>query len=487
LSSLKNRAVKGVIWSVAERFGNQVVQFFIGLVLARLLMPEDYGLMGMLLIFISVAQIFVEGGFSSALIRKNNPTENDYSTVFWFNLLTSLLFYLIIFVSSPYIAAFYREPSLTLLAKVVGLNIILNAFGIIQKTKLTKSLDFKSQAKINIGSLIISGTIGLTAAFYGMGVWALVIQNLFRNGLMNLGFWIQSKWTPSILFSKISFKELFGFGSKLLLSNLINIFSENLYAVIIGKFYHAKSLGFYTRAHQFQKLPVSSIYGAISVVTYPVLSELQHNGDSESLRESFRSMIKLTSFVLFPIMVILGSISEPMISVILTNKWLPSAPILQLICISGSFYPIHAINLDILKVKGRSDLFLILEIVKQVLNILVVYNCYKFGIIGLLTGALVLNIFCLYLNSFFNKILIDYSFFNMLSDLSVIFFISIVTLVIVRSLFLFTNNQYVQLITFPLFGLAFYLLIAYFLKLKEFHSIKTIFENLYKKKRVIAE
>ena len=273
MTTLKDKAIKGVFWGLIERFGNQGIQFIIGLILARLLLPEDYGLIGMILVFISFAQVFIEGGFPTALVRKMDVSKEDYSTVFWFNLIIALFSYILLYFSSPFIAAFFNEPKLVLLTRIVGLNIIVNSFGIIQKTILAKSLNFKSQATINLSSILISGLVGVYFAYNDYGVWALVIQNLSRNLLMSIGYWFNSTWRPLIIFSKESFKALFSFGSKILISSLINAISENLYSIIIGKLYNAKNLGYYTRANQFQKLPVSSIYGAISAVSFPVLSE----------------------------------------------------------------------------------------------------------------------------------------------------------------------------------------------------------------------
>ncbi len=479
MSTLKDRAIKGVMWSAIERFGNQGIQFFIGLLLARLLMPEDYGLIGMLLVFISIAQVFVEGGFSSALIRKREPTTADYSTVFWFNLISALVFYVFIYFFAPFISSFYNEPLLIPLAKVVGLNIIISAFGVIQKTILIKQLDFKSQAKINISSIIISGIIGVIAAWRGYGVWALVIQNLSRNVFISIGFWLQSKWRPKFVFSNASFKELFGFGSKLLASSIINAISENLYAIIIGKLYNAKSLGFYTRANQFQKLPVSSIYGAIGVVTYPVLAELMD--DRIKLRDAYRSMIRMVAFILFPIMVILGAVAEPMVKIILTDKWLPCVPILQILCIIGAFYPLHAINLDILKVKGRSDLFLKLEIIKQILNVTMIIICYRWGVEGLVWGSVALNAVCYYLNAFYSKFIIGYGIKDQLIDLLHPGLVCAFTLIILLSVLKFVHNDWILLFLIPVLGFSSYILISYLFKAEELLKIKEIFTNFIKK------
>ncbi len=479
MNTLKDKAIKGVMWSAIERFGNQGIQFFIGLILARLLMPEDYGLLGMLLVFISFAQVFVEGGFSAALIRKSDPSIKDYSTVFWFNLMASFVFYVIIFFCSPMIADFYEEPLLIPLAKIIGLNIIISAIGTIQKTILTKQLDFKSQAKVNISSIIVSGAIGIFAAWHDYGVWALVIQNLSRNILMNIGFWIQSSWRPKFVFSLKSFKELFGFGSKLLASGLINAVSEHLYAIIIGKLYNAKSLGFYTRANQFQKLPVSSIYGAVGTVTYPVLAELKN--DQVKLREAYRSMIRMVAFILFPIMAILAAVAEPMVHIILTDKWQPCVPILQILCIVGAFYPLHAINLDILKVKGRSDLFLKLEVIKQVLNILMIVICYRWGVMGLVWGSVVLNFVCYYLNAFYSKRIIEYGIMNQMKDLINITFMSSVVFIMLFLLNYIIQNTLLLLFIIPVLGMCLYIALAYILKVDELLKIRHILSGILKK------
>lgn len=483
MSTLKDKAVNGVIWSIAERFGNQGIQFFIGLILARLLMPEDYGLIGMLLVFISLAQVFVEGGFSAALIRKSEPTNRDYSTVFWFNLIVAVVFYVIIFLCSPLISEFYAEPLLAPLAKVVALNIIISAFGIIQKTILTKQLDFKSQAKVNLSSIIISGVIGVVCAWQGLGVWALVVQNLSKNVLMNIGFWMLSNWRPMPVFSERSFKELFGFGSKLLASALINAVSENLYAIIIGKLYNAKSLGFYTRANQFQKLPVSSLYGAIGAVTYPVLAELKN--DKDRLRDAYRSMIRMVAFVLFPVMVILGAVAEPMVKIILTDKWLPCVPLLQILCIVGAFYPLHAINLDILKVKGRSDLFLKLEIIKQVLNVMMILICYRWGVNGLVWGSVVLNVVCYYLNAYYSKFIIGYGIKDQIIDLTKPLLICASTLCILLATLYLVRNEWLLLFLIPLLGVVSYIFINYIFKVEELFKIKEIFLRLFRKIRPV--
>jgi teichuronic acid exporter len=484
LSTLKDKAVKGVMWSAIERFGNQGIQFVIGLILARLLMPEDYGLIGMLLVFISVAQVFVEGGFSSALIRKRIPTQSDYSTVFWFNLVISVACYIVLFFSAPLISIFFEEPKLTALARVVGLNIVINSFGIIQKTRLTKNLNFKSQAKINLISILISGLIGVYFAYTGYGVWALVIQNIGRNFMMNAAFWIAGNWRPEMTFSVSSFRELFGFGSKLMLALLLNTISEQLYAIVIGKFYNSKSLGFYTRASQFQKLPVSSIYGAIGAVCYPVLAELQTN--ETKLKEGYRSMFRLVAFILFPIMVILGVVSKPMIHLVLTDKWLPAVPFLQILCIVGAIYPLNTINIDILKVKGRTDIILKLQVVKQIIYVVMIIICFRWGVMGLVWGEAAVSFIAYYLNTFFSKKLLNYSFTDQLSDLAIFTLISGLMLSFLLVLYHYIEDARFQLFVLPVLGMLLYALLAHIFKVKELAIIKDIARNLLSKRKVVS-
>jgi O-antigen/teichoic acid export membrane protein len=479
LSSLKDKAIKGFFWSLIERFGNQLIQFIIGLILARLLTPNDYGLLGMILIFISLAQVFSEGGFSAALIRKSRIRNIEYSTVFWFNLVISLSSYAILFITAPYISQFFNEPQLNLLVKIVSLNVIINSLAYIQKTILIKELNFKSQAKINLGSILISGLFGVLMAIFGLGVWALVIQTLIRNSIVCVFFWIQSEWKPNLVFSKTAFKNLYAFGSKLMLSSLINVISENLHSIIIGKLFSAKSLGFYTRANQFQKLPVSSIYGAISAVSYPVLSELQ--SDVEKLRSGYRKMIKLIGFVLFPIMAILAAVSDQMIYVVLTDKWMPASEMLKVLCIIGLFYPFHAINLDVLKVKGRSDLFLKLEIIKQFFNVLIILISFGFGIMGLIWGTVVLNVICFIINAWYSDDFINYGMVKQVKDLSVFFVISVFVYGLLYLFNLHFPHPRLYLILAPITGLCIYAFVAYIFKLEERYTIIEIVKKMKKR------
>ena len=308
--SLKKRAVNGVAWSAVERFSVQGLQFIMGLVLARLLLPSDYGLVGMLAIFLAISQTLVDSGFSSALIQKKNRNETDYSTAFFFNIGVGLFFYLILFFTAPLIADFYKISELSSLTKVIGINVFITSLAIVQRAKLTIKLDFKTQAKASLASIFIGGCVGIAMAYKGYGVWALVVQSLLRNGLNTLFLWLLSKWTPKVVFSKASFKELFSFGSKLLGAGLLDTIYRNIYLIIIGKIFSARELGFYTRAKQFQQLPSENITGIIQRVTFPVLSSIQD--DDEKLLKAYRTFIKLSVFVVFPLMIGLAIVAEPL-------------------------------------------------------------------------------------------------------------------------------------------------------------------------------
>jgi teichuronic acid exporter len=298
--TLKQKAAHGVVWSAVERFSAQGVQFVLGLILARLLTPEDYGLIGMLAIFLAVSQTFIDSGFSTALVQKKNRDELDYSTTFYFNIVVALVFYALLFFTAPLIADFYDEPLLQSLTRVVGLTIIINSLGVVQRAKFTINVDFKTQTKASLSSIIISGLVGIYLAYTGFGVWALVVQNLMRRTINVLVLWVISKWHPHKGFSWERFRGLFSFGSKLLLSGLLDTVFQNIYTIVIGKVFSAHTLGFFTRAKQFAAFPSSNITGVIGRVTFPVLSQLQD--DDAKLRSAYTKIIKISALIIFPLM-----------------------------------------------------------------------------------------------------------------------------------------------------------------------------------------
>ena len=365
--SLRHKTIHGVGWSFIDNISNSGITFLVGLVLARLLTPEEYGIMAMIAIFIAISNSIIDSGFSNALIRKTRIERVDYNTVFYFNLTVSILIYVLLHLAAPAISVFFKEPVLLAVIRVIGWVLIINALAIIPRTQFVRNVDFKTQTKVSLISSISSGVIGIGMALGGMGVWSLVGQQLSRQFLNTLFLWVYSKWHPVWEFSMKSFKELFGFGSKLLLSGLLDTIYKNIYYIVIGRFYTSAQLGQYTRAEQFNMIFSSNLTSVVQRVSYPVLSSIQE--EPERLREAYRKVIKITMLITFACMLGLAAVAKPLILILIGEKWLPAVYFLQIICFSGMLYPLHAINLNILQVKGRSDLFLKLEIIKKIIAV----------------------------------------------------------------------------------------------------------------------
>jgi teichuronic acid exporter len=414
--SLKQKTIGGLFWSFIDGFVNQGFQFIVGIILARLLSPREFGLIGMLTIFIAVSQFFVDGGFSYALIRKINCTQNDYSTIFYFNVSVAVLFYILLFAFSAAIASFFDEPQLKSLIQVLSLSLIVNSFSVIQRTILTKEINFKLQTMVSMVASIGSGIIAIWLALAGYGVWSLVALTLSRAFLNTLFLWLWAKWKPVLVFSMESFKELFSFGSKLLVSGLIDTAYRNIYYLIIGKYFSAVELGYYTRADQFQALPSQNLNGLINRVSYPVLSSIQD--DIPKLKLSYQKIIKSTMLITFVLMLGMAAIAKPLILTLIGEKWLPAVVYLQLLCLVGMFYPLHSLNLNMLQVQGRSDLFLRLEIIKKVLAVPTIFIGILIGIKAMIIGMLLLSLIAYYLNSYWSGRFIDYSTWEQVKDIS---------------------------------------------------------------------
>lgn len=383
--------------------------------MARILTPADYGLVGMLAIFIAVSQSLIDSGFSQALIRKQDRSEIDNSTVFYFNIAVGVGLYFILFFCAPLIADFYNEPQLIPITRFIGLSLILNSFAVVQRALLTVSLDFKTQAKASFVGAILSGTIGISMAYTGFGVWAIVWQQISNLATVTILLWILSRWKPIWDYSWKSFRELFGFGSKLLASGLLDTIFKNLYLIVIGKFFKAPDLGYYTRAHQFADFASSNITGIFQRVTYPVLCTIQN--DDIRLTDVYRRLLKTSAFVIFPLMMGLAAVAKPMIISFLTEKWLFSAILIQILCFSQMWYPMHAINLNLLQVKGRSDLFLKLEIIKKIITVIMLCITLPFGLIPMCLGMIVSSIIALVINTHYTGKLIHLGFLRQMKDL----------------------------------------------------------------------
>ncbi|MCQ2104257.1 MAG: MOP flippase family protein [Fibrobacter sp.] len=403
--SLKQKTFKGVIWSAVERFSTQGVQFLFGILLARLLTPNDYGMIAMLTIFMAVSQTFIDSGFGNALIRKPDRNESDKATVFFFNIFMSVACYGIIFLAAPFVAKFYNMEDLSDILRVLAINLIIIAVGSIQRLNLTIDLNFKTLAKVSLSGALVGGTAGLICAYNGFGVWSLVVQQMTTTSFRAILFWTLVRWRPKTFFSKKSFKDMFGFGSKLLASGLLNTVYDNVYDLIIGKVFAAATLGNYTRASHFAQFPSSNITGIFQRVTFPVLSKIQD--DHEKLRKGYLKFLNMATLVVFPLMIGLAALAKPFILLVLTDKWANAILILQIICFPMMWYPVHSINLNMLQVMGRSDLFLKLEIIKKIVGIAILCITVPHGIIAMCFGQWASAAISLVINTYYSGKLLD--------------------------------------------------------------------------------
>jgi len=421
-SALEEKTSKGVRWSFADNVITQGITFLVGIVLARLLSPEDYGLIGIITIFIAISNSIVDSGFSSALIRKKDADGTDYNTVFYTNLGFSAILFIILFLGGPLIADFFGRVELVSLTRVMGAVIVINAFGLIQRTILTKSVDFKRQTKISFAASVVSGLVGIAMAFLGCGVWSLVWQQISRQLLNTVLLWVYNSWHPSCSFSFSSFKSLFGFGWKLLVSGLIDTIWNQIFQIVIGKCYSPQSLGQYTRAQQFSNLFSSNLTSVVQRVSYPVLSSIQN--ERERLKDAYKRIIRVTMLVTFPCMIGLAVVSKSLVFVLIGDQWGACATMLPLICFCMVLYPLHAINLNMLMVNGRSDLFLKLEIIKKVIAAGPILLGIFVGIYWMLAGSIVIGVIAFFLNSHYSGQMIGYSSMDQVRDLLPSFSIS---------------------------------------------------------------
>lgn len=472
MPSLKDKTVKGVIWSSIDRFSAQGIQFVFSILIARLLLPEDYGVIAMLNIFLAVSQAFIDSGFGTALIRKIDRTETDFSTVFYFNIVVASVFYIILFCSAPAIANFYETPLLESVTKVVALNLIINSLSGIHNAKLSIAIDFKSRAKISIITALLTGAVGLWMAYAGYGVWALVFQTLFSSLIRTLMLWIIVKWHPQLIFSWKSFKELFSFGSKLLASGILDTLYNNIYTLVIGKVFSPSTLGVYSKANSLAQFPSSNITSVLQVVTFPVLSTIQN--EEERLSDAYKRFLKLSAFVVFPLMVGLSAVADPFIRLVLTDKWEGAIILLQIICFALMWYPIHAINLNILQVKGRSDYFLKLEVIKKVQGVLFLIVTVPMGIVAMCCGKVISSLISLIWNTHYTKKLIGYGYFAQMKDLLPVLIHSLVMGGIVLLVVNFMSTLWLKLIVGVLSGMIYYVAGAYIMKFPEMDELLTI-------------
>ena len=480
--SLKNKAVNGVGWSAADAILGQGVTFLVGIVLARLLSPTEYGLIGIISIFIVVLNGVVDSGFSNAIIRKQDTTNDDYNTMFFTNMGFSLLLYVGLYFSAPAIATFFGREELVALTRAMGTILIINALSITQVTILTKKVDFKTKTKASLTSAVISGFIGIILAYCGYGVWSLVAQQITKQLLYTLCLWVLNKWVPTLKFSLQSFKYMWGFGWKMMVSGLLNNIWNQLYQVVVGKFYSPATLGQYSRSKEYANI-LSAIFTAIiQRVSYPILSELQ--GNPERMVNGYRKIIKLTMFVTAISMIFMGAVAEPLIYCLIGPQWKEAATYLPLICISMSLYPIHAINLNMLQVQGRSDIFLILEIIKKIIAVGPICLGIFVGIQWMLIGSIVTGIVSFFLNSYYTGKKLHYTSWMQLRDIAPSYAIALVIALSVYFFKLLPLSYFAILPIQIVVGTCVGLLLCKICNLPEYNDLKRIIiekVNGYKK------
>lgn len=478
-TSLKSIAIKGIIWSVVDKFAVQFGQFIVGIVLARILLPEDFGLIGMLAIFIALSQTFIESGLGTGLIQRQDRSEIDFSTLFVFNLVVSSFFYLVLFFSAPFISSFFEQRQLTDLARILGLILFLNAFAIVQRTKLTIAIDFKSIAKSNVIGMITGGLCGVIAAINGYGVWALVIQMLIGSFASSVSLWLLSNWTPSIAFSKKSFKSLFGYGSKLLIAGLYAQALNNVYNICLGKLYPTATLGYYTRAKSFADISAGTIVSVLQQATFPILTTVQH--DKEKLVSIFRRMIRMSAFLIIPIMTLIALLAKPIVILLLTEKWNAVIPLLQWIVFARIFLPMSSVNLNLLNAIGRSDLYLKVDLFKLPMTVLAMVITIPLGVKAIVIGHVVTSAIFFIINAYVPGKLYGYGPINQLKDMFPIFIATMGMAFVVFVISSFIENLILQLFIGVIFGVVTYLFICWLLKLEELKEVWELFLKFKKR------
>lgn len=471
--SLAKKTTIGVVWNFAEQLCRRGIGVAIALLLARFLSPEDYGLVAMMQVFLALGNSLMDSGFSQSLIRLPNAQQTDFNTGFYSNIILGLISYGILFVSAPYIADFYARPELLLLIRVASIAIIISSFQVVQRANLSRALNFKVQLKASIPSGIISGLVAVYFAYLGYGVWALIIQMLLAAFITTVLLWYFLRWRPTASFSRRSFARMFSFGYKLFLSGVLNTIFENLYVILISKFFTSTIAGYYFFADKIRGLVASQLLQSIQTVTYPALVTLQN--DNVRLKSGYRKVISVVCFIFFPAMLFLAAMAQHLFAIFLPKKWQDAVPYLQLMCFSGLLLPLHSINLNILKVKGRSDLFLFLEVIKKVITIVTVAISFRFGIYGILIGQICSSIICYLPNGYYSARLINYPIREQLADITPTLLLSATSALVTYYICTVSEwNAIIELVVALVAGIAVYLCASSVFRINAFKLAKEL-------------
>ena len=481
--NIKNEVISSLIWKFLERIGTQGVQFIVSIILARLLLPSDYGVVSMILVFTAIANVFIQTGFSTSLIQKKDSDELDFSSVFYISLLIAAICYVILFFAAPIIASFYNMPAITSILRVISLTLFFGAINSVQNARIAKEMKFKKLFLSSLVAILISGATGVLMAYKGFGPWALVGQQIANSIATTIILWFTSGWQPKLMFSINRVKSLLSYGWKILCSALLDTVYQNIYNLVIGKFYSSSTLGNYNKGEQFPKLIAVNVDGAISSVMLPAYSKQQDRKDK--LKKMVRRSIVTSSLLLFPMMFGLAAVAETVVKVLLTENWLGCVPFMQLLCIVYALYPINTANLQVIKALGKSDYFLKLEIIKKVIGLIVLIVTLPFGVLQMAIGQVLVAILSTFINAFPNRKLLNYNYFEQIKDLFPSLIISILMFIVVY-LFNFINlNMYILLVIQMLTGIIIYFGLAYIFKLESLNYLTEILKSFLKKKEAI--
>jgi len=479
----KLNVVKSLLWKLLERGGTQGIQFVIQIILARLLAPEQFGTIAIVMVFISLAQVFVQSGFNTALIQKKDADDEDFSSVFFLSLTVAVILYIMIFIFSPFVARFYKDPILVPVLRVLSLTLFAGAVNSIQNAYISRNLLFKKLFKSSLGAILISGILGIIAAYGGLGIWALVIQQLANQVSITIIMWYTVRWRPKPIFSVSKVKKLFTFGWKLLLSSLINVLYMDLRTLIIGRIYSPSILGYYNRGQQFPKVIVSNIDGSIQSVMLPTLSSQQNN--RKKAKKIMRRAIVSSSFLVFPLMIGMAVVAEPLVSIVLTDKWLPAVPYMQIFCFSYALMPIHTANLQAINAMGRSDIFLKLEVIKKAIGLIILGFSLPFGVYAIALGQAVSGVISSFINAYPNKRLLDYSYKEQWIDIMPSLLVSITMGIVVYSMNIFMLPASQLIVLQVVVGIIAYIVLAKIFRIESYSYLTETIKQLIGQRRKI--
>lgn len=472
--SLRKEATSGLAWTFAQQFGNQIIGFIVSLILARILLPAEFGLIGMIAVLVGLGRVLVDSGLTQSLIRNNDCDEEDFSTVFYFNLIASVLIYGLVFITAPLVADFYTQPILVSIIRIYCFTFVINAFSSVQLARLTKRMDFKTQTLVALPATLIGGGVGVYMAYSDFGVFSLVWSQVIISTLSAIQIWIYSKWKPLWKFNLIKFKDHFNYGYKLALSGVLEVLFKNAYILIIGRFFSAGQVGFYTRAETMKQLPVSNISNALNKVTFPLFSKMQN--DDVRLKRVYKQLMQMVVFVLAPVLIFIAVLGEPTFRLLFTAKWLPAVPYFQILCITGILKPIHSYNLNVLKVKGRSDLYLKLKSFEKILIIIGIVIGIQFGIFGLLYAQVAVSLTIFFANAYYTNKFINYSAWDQIKTVMPMLILATACggLIYLVDYYIYSSRDIVRILVGGSLGFLIYLGISWILKMEGFMHFKNI-------------